>query len=122
MAEINFVKPRLTLIDWMTEIKQQVQRLGYYDSNEMRVYRNMRKTLYRRACKAVKESHFLRHYNKDLNSTKMRYIRNETVEILTYLCLQEMQIDSEFELYRRGSKQYRRQVEEKWLNNVAQIG
>ena len=122
MVELNFVKPRLVLIEWMQELKQQIQRLKYYDTVEMKVYRNMKMVLYRRAYKAVKESEYLRFYNKKLNSTKMRYIRKETIEILNFLCVQEMKMDADFELYRRGGRKYRQEVENKWLKNVVLTG
>lgn len=122
MTELNFVKPRLVLMEWLQELKRQIKRLKYYNTTEMKVYRNMRTVLYKRAVKAIKESEYLRYYDKSFNSTKMRRIRKESIEILNFLCVQEMEMDATFDLYRRGGRKFRQEVENKWLNNVVRTG
>ena len=119
MGDIGFVKPRLTLVEWIKETRSQVKRLRFYPSNEMQVYRQMRRLLLKRAYNAYKNSQYVQFYQKGLGSTKSRRIRQEANEIDTFLCLQEIEMDREFDLYRRGSKKFRKEIEEKWLKNVA---
>ena len=114
---IDFAKPGIVLSEWLKESKMQIKRLKNYKTKEMQVFRGMRYNLLQKAINAIKESEYVKFYGKLKTSTERRKFRKEAVDILTYLCLQEIQLDRDFELYRRGSIKYRQKVEEKWLKN-----
>ncbi len=119
MGEIGFFKPRLMLVEWLKDTNNQVKRLKFYPSSEMQVYRQMRKALLKRAYSAYKNSEYVKFYKRGLTSAENRRIKKEAIEIDTYVCLQEMDLDKEFELYRRGSRKFKEEIEKKWLKNVA---
>ena len=80
---------------------------------------NMKKYLYSLALTKYKETEYMQYYDiYNHTSNDWKKCRRESNELLEYLYFQEENLNKEFELYRRGSKSFRQEEENKWLKNV----
>ena len=121
---IVFSKPRVSLYEWLKEGIFQLKLLKCYRDVESRVLYSMRHKIITYAKKCFNETEYVKNYNevkksKKLSSTWRRRMREEANELLTCLYYYEKRILSEYELYRRGSCAFKKQIEEKWLKDVA---
>ena len=118
---MNFVSGKINFIRWMKYLKFQIKLLRFYDVEikDYMVLANMKKYLYSLALTKYKETEYMQYYDiYNHTSNDWKKCRREANELLEYLYFQEEKLNKEFELYRRGSKSFRQEEENKWLKNV----
>ncbi|MBP3707130.1 MAG: hypothetical protein J6J36_00775 [Clostridia bacterium] len=84
----------------------------------------MRQKIVAYAKKCFNETEYVQYYNSLKGCTKMsstwrRKMRAEANEMLVSIYFYETHVLEEYELYRRGSCAFKKQVEEKWLKSAA---